>query len=296
MKLVTFPRNGQGAATAHHLGILAENEVIDLSGIEGAPHSMAQACALGQDASAQLERFAAAAPRLPVAEISLCAPFPRPARNVFCVGKNYHEHAKEFAQSGFDSTAKEVVPEAPVVFTKPPSAVIGPGETVPGYLDTTQSVDYEGELAVVIGIGGRGIAAEAAMDHVFGYTIVNDVTSRLLQQKHRQWVLGKGIDGFCPMGPAVLTADEVPDPKTLQLRTFVNGELRQDATVADLIFDIPTLIATISRYITLEPGDIIATGTPVGVGIGFTPPKFLVAGDIVRVEVDGIGVLENSIA
>lgn len=296
MKLVTFTRNRQVSVNAYHLGILAENEVIDLSGIKGAPRNMAQACALGRDAPKSLQRFAAAAPRLPVNEISLRAPFPRPARNVFCVGKNYHEHAKEFAQSGFDSTAKEVVPEAPVVFTKPPSAVIGPGETVPGYLDTTQSVDYEGELAVVIGAGGRGIAAEAALDHVFGYTIVNDVTSRLLQQKHRQWVLGKGIDGFCPMGPAVLTADEVPDPKTLQLRTFVNGELRQDATVADLIFDIPTLIATISRYITLEPGDIIATGTPVGVGIGFTPPKFLVAGDVVRVEVDGIGVLENSIA
>lgn len=289
MKLVTFTRNGQGAATAHQLGILAENEVIDLSGIDGAPRSMAQACALGQDAAGQLERFAASAPRLPLGEISLCAPFPRPARNVFCVGKNYHEHAKEFAQSGFDSTAKEVVPEAPVVFTKPPSAVIGPGETVPGYLDTTQSVDYEGELAVVIGTGGRGIAAEAALDHVFGYTIVNDVTSRLLQQKHRQWVLGKGIDGFCPMGPAVLTADEVPDPKTLQLRTFVNGELRQDATVADLIFDIPTLIATISRYITLEPGDIIATGTPPGVGLGMKPPTFLREGQVVALGIAGLG-------
>lgn len=296
MKLVTFTRTGQAAASAHQLGILVEDAVIDLSAVEAAPRSMAQACALGRDAAAKLQSLAASAPRLPLADVKLRAPFPRPARNVFCVGKNYHEHAKEFAHSGFDSTAKEVVPEAPVVFTKPPSAVIGPGDTVPGYLDTTHSVDYEGELAVVIGSGGRGIAAEAAMDHVFGYTIVNDVTSRLLQQKHRQWVLGKGIDGFCPMGPAVLTADEVPDPKTLRLRTFVNGELRQDATVADLIFDIPTLIATISRYITLEPGDVIATGTPVGVGIGFNPPKFLVAGDVVRIEVDGIGALENGIA
>ncbi len=149
---------------------------------------------------------------------------------------------------------------------------------------------------MVIGTGGRGIAKDKALEHVFGYTIVNDVTSRLLQQKHRQWVLGKGIDGFCPMGPAVMTADEAPDPRRLSLKTWVNDELRQDATVADLIFDIPTLISTISAYITLEPGDIIATGTPVGVGIGFTPPKFLVAGDVVRIEIAGIGVLENKIA
>ncbi|MDP3321555.1 MAG: fumarylacetoacetate hydrolase family protein, partial [Bosea sp. (in: a-proteobacteria)] len=232
---------------------------------------------------------------LPLSAVKIEAPIPRPARNVMCVGKNYHEHAKEFAQSGFDASTKDVVPEAPVVFTKPPSAVIGPGETIPGHLDPTKSVDYEGELAVVIGKGGRGIAAADALGHVFGYTIVNDVTSRQLQHKHRQWVLGKGIDGFCPMGPAVLTADEVPDPRTLRLRTWVNGELRQDATVADLIFDIPTLISTISAYITLEPGDIIATGTPVGVGIGFNPPKFLVAGDLVRIEIDGIGVLENPV-
>jgi 2-keto-4-pentenoate hydratase/2-oxohepta-3-ene-1,7-dioic acid hydratase in catechol pathway len=247
------------------------------------------------DAAARLAGMAEAAPTLPLAGVALHAPFPRPARNVFCVGKNYHEHAKEFAQSGFDASTKDVVPEAPVVFTKPPSAVIGPGETIPGHLDPTKSVDYEGELAVVIGKGGRGIAAVDALGHVFGYTIVNDVTSRQLQHKHRQWVLGKGIDGFCPMGPAVLTADEVPDPRTLRLRTWVNGELRQDATVADLIFDIPTLISTISAYITLEPGDIIATGTPVGVGIGFNPPKFLAAGDVVRIEIDGIGTLENPV-
>ncbi len=149
---------------------------------------------------------------------------------------------------------------------------------------------------MVIGQGGRGIGRAAAMDHVFGYTIVNDVTSRLLQQKHRQWAIGKGIDGFCPMGPAVVTADETGDPTALWLRTFVNGELRQDAPVKDLIFDIPTLIETISRYITLEPGDIIATGTPAGVGIGFTPPKFLQKGDVVRIEIDRIGVLENAVA
>lgn len=295
MQLVTFRQNVD-ATGVQRLGVIAGAFVADLSRVGGAPSTMAACCALGAGAVAALTEWAGQAPLLPLIEVTLLAPFPRPARNIFCVGKNYHEHAAEFARSGFDSTAKEIVPEAPVVFTKPPSAVIGLGDTIPGHLDTTNSVDYEGELAVVIGTGGRGIAHDRALDHVFGYTIVNDVTSRLLQQKHRQWVLGKGIDGFCPMGPAVLTADQVPDPRTLRLRTWVNGELRQDAVVADLIFDIPTLISTISAYITLEPGDIIATGTPVGVGIGFTPPKFLVAGDVVRIEIDGIGVLENPVA
>jgi len=233
---------------------------------------------------------------VPLADVRLLAPIPRPARNIFCVGKNYHEHAKEFASSGFDSTAKEVVPEAPVVFSKPPSSVVATGEAILGHLDPTASVDYEGELAVVVGRGGRGIARADAMAHVFGYTIVNDVTARTLQQKHRQWLLGKGIDTFCPMGPAILTADEVADVRELNLRTWVNGELRQDAVVADLIFDIPTLIETISAVIALEPGDVIATGTPVGVGIGFTPPKFLKAGDRVAIEVSGIGRLENPVA
>jgi len=227
--------------------------------------------------------------------VELLAPLPRPPRNVFCVGKNYHEHAKEFANSGFDATAKEVVPEAPVVFSKPPSSVIGPGAPIPSHLDPTGSVDYEGELAVVIGRGGRGIKRADALGHVFGYTIVNDVTARTLQQRHRQWVLGKGIDGFCPMGPVIVTADEIPDPSRLRVRTWVNDELRQDESVASLIFDIPTLIEAISAGITLEPGDVIATGTPYGVGIGFTPPRFLKPGDTVRIEIDGIGVLENPV-
>jgi 2-keto-4-pentenoate hydratase/2-oxohepta-3-ene-1,7-dioic acid hydratase in catechol pathway len=182
-----------------------------------------------------------------------------------------------------------------VVFSKPPTSVTGPGDTIPSFLDPTNSVDYEGELAVVIGRGGRSIRKVDWQQHVFGYTIVNDVTARTLQHRHRQWILGKGIDGFCPMGPAILTADDVPDPRKLRLTTHVNGELRQNALVADLIFDIPTLIEAISAGITLEPGDIIATGTPAGVGIGFQPPRFLKPGDVVRIEVAGIGVLENQV-
>jgi 2-keto-4-pentenoate hydratase/2-oxohepta-3-ene-1,7-dioic acid hydratase in catechol pathway len=294
MRLVTF-KHGGWAGT--RIGALrADGAVLDLAAADPAVSwsSMPAVIAGGE---AMLKRARAAAERAPVMEGAvLCAPIPRPAKNIFCVGKNYHEHAREFAGSGFDATAKEVVPEAPVVFSKPPTSVSGPGDSIPSFLDPTHSVDYEGELAVVIGKPGRGIRKAEALAHVFGYTIVNDVTARTLQHKHRQWILGKGIDGFCPMGPAILTADEVPDPAALHLTTTVNGEQRQSASVADLIFDIPTLIECISAGITLEPGDIIATGTPAGVGIGFNPPKFLKPGDVVRIEVAGIGVLENKVA
>lgn len=292
MRLVMFA-DGQGMA---RLGALTDAGLHDLSSVTGTPKDIVACATLNSDRMAALAHQIDEIAPLPLGNVRLLAPIPRPQRNIFCVGKNYHEHAKEFAQSGFDSTAKEIVPEAPVVFTKPPSAVIGTGDTIPAYLDDTQSVDYEGELAVVIGQGGRGIATADALGHVFGYTVVNDVTSRKLQQLHRQWVLGKGIDGFCPMGPCITTADEIPDPTALRLTTHVNGELRQDALVRDLIFDIPTLIATISRYITLQPGDVIATGTPYGVGIGFTPPRFLQKGDVVRIAIERIGVLENTVA
>ncbi|WP_431281507.1 fumarylacetoacetate hydrolase family protein [Humitalea sp. 24SJ18S-53] len=289
MRLVTYSSGGVPLLGALDAG----GAVRDLSGA-GLPLSMLGLIAAGAPA---LEAARAAFATAPVvAGARLLAPIPRPEKNIFCVGKNYHEHAKEFAGSGFDASTKDVVPEYPVVFTKPPTTVIATGEAIPGHLDPTQSVDYEGELAVVIGKPGRGILAADAMAHVFGYTIVNDVTARTLQHRHRQWVLGKGIDGFCPMGPAIVTADAVPDPRALVITTWVNGERRQHAPVADLIFDIRTLIEAISAGITLEPGDIIATGTPAGVGIGFSPPRFLKAGDVVRIEVPGIGVLENPVA
>ncbi|MBW8268755.1 fumarylacetoacetate hydrolase family protein [Caldovatus aquaticus] len=291
MRLVTF-RDPQGEVRVGALD--AQGLVRDITVVDAAlPREMRAVIAAGPAALARVAARLAIAPV--VAGARLLAPIPRPAKNIFCVGKNYREHAKEFAGSGFDATAKEVVPEAPVVFSKPPTAVIGPGEPIPSHLDPTASVDYEGELAVVIGAGGRGIRRAEAMRHVFGYTIVNDVTARTLQHRHRQWLIGKGLDGFCPMGPAILTADEVPEVGALHLRTWVNGELRQDARLADLIFDIPALIETISAGITLEPGDIIATGTPAGVGIGFQPPRFLRAGDVVRIEISGIGVLENPV-
>lgn len=295
MRLVTYRRRG-GRLEAR-IGALREGDdaVLDLAAANPAL-SGGNMPALIAGGEAMLRHARAAAERAPVVEDAvLCAPIPRPAKNVFCVGKNYREHAAEFAGSGFDASAKEVVPEAPVVFSKPPTSVIGPGAPIPAHLDPTGSVDYEGELAVVVGRGGRGIRRAEALSHVFGYTVVNDVTARTLQHRHRQWILGKGLDGFCPMGPAILTADEVPDQGALRLRTWVNGELRQDAPVADLIFDVPTLIEAISAGITLEAGDVIATGTPAGVGIGFTPPRFLTVGDVVRSEVTGIGALENPV-
>ncbi|TCH99661.1 FAA hydrolase family protein [Roseococcus sp. SYP-B2431] len=294
MRLVTFTRTGQ---VRQEVGALdASGAILDLGAVEPLLRGQTMIdVAAGEPALlGKLREAAAKAPVL--AEATLCAPIPRTPKNVFCVGKNYHEHAKEFAGSGFDGGAKDVVPPYPVVFSKPHTAIIAHGEPILGHLDPTGGLDYEGELGVVIGKGGRGISKADALSHVFGYTIVNDVTARHLQKRHSQWVLGKGLDSFCPMGPAILTADEVPDPTRLTLTTWVNGEKRQHAPVSDLIFDIPTLIEAISVAITLEPGDLIATGTPAGVGIGFNPPVFLKTGDVVRIEVPGIGTLENRVA
>lgn len=216
-------------------------------------------------------------------------------RNIFCVGKNYHEHAVEFGSSGYDSSTtsnNDMVPDHPIVFSKSFTSVIGPGATIEAHPDVTSEVDYEAELAVVIGKGGRGIAAADALDHVFGYTIVNDVTARDLQRQHKQWLLGKGLDTFCPMGPAVVTADSF-DLAGAVISCSVNGEPRQKAPISDLIFDIPTLIETISAGTTLLPGDVIATGTPAGVGIGFDPPRFLTSGDEVAITLTDVGTLTN---
>jgi 2-keto-4-pentenoate hydratase/2-oxohepta-3-ene-1,7-dioic acid hydratase in catechol pathway len=231
---------------------------------------------------------------IPLSDVQLLPPIPRPSRNVICVGQNYHQHSLEFDASGYNSTPSKGVPDRPVVFTKAPSSVIGPDDVIPLHAGLTVELDYEGELGVIIGRGGRGIPIEEALDHVWGYTIINDVTARDVQHDHRQWFLGKSMDGFCPMGPWAVTADEV-DLADLLIETRVNGELRQSAKTTDLIFDVPTLIATISAGMTLQPGDVIATGTPAGVGIGFDPPRFLRAGDTVEVSITGLGTLSNTV-
>lgn len=232
-----------------------------------------------------------------VDSVQLVEPLGAYPRNLFCIGKNYRDHAAEFSASGYDATSAgpgDVEPAYPVVFTKPASAVIGPTDLVERHAGVTSELDYEAELAVIIGRGGRRIAAAEAMDHVFGYTILNDVTARDLQRQHRQWFLGKGLDNSSPIGPSVVTVDEL-DLASAIIECRVNGELRQKASVADLIFDVPTLIATISAGITLLPGDVIATGTPAGVGIGFSPPRFLQAGDEISITLDPIGTITNRV-
>jgi len=232
---------------------------------------------------------------IPMAEVVIEAPIPAPRRNIFCVGKNYHEHAQEFAKSGFDSSAaKGAVPSSPIMFSKVPESVVPSGSAVIIDPEVSQAVDYEAELAVIIGKGGRGIRAKDAFDHVWGYTIVNDVTARDLQARYSQWLIGKSQDTFCPMGPFAVTREEI-DIGDTPISCYVNGELRQSSNTRLLIFDIPTIIETLSAGITLQPGDVIATGTPAGVGIGFNPPRYLKNGDVVRIEIGGIGVLENKI-
>jgi 2-keto-4-pentenoate hydratase/2-oxohepta-3-ene-1,7-dioic acid hydratase in catechol pathway len=228
--------------------------------------------------------------------VKLAAPVGPLAKNVVCVGKNYHEHAKEFARSGVDQSGdRQETPEFPVVFTKAATSLADPGEAIDASLDPTDSVDYEGELGVVIGRRAKNVLRGAALDHVFGYTIVNDLTARTIQTRHRQWFLGKSLDGFCPVGPVLVTADEFGVPDAQELATYVNDERRQFALLRDLIFDVGAIIEAVSACIPLDSGDLIATGTPAGVGIGFNPRKFLKAGDVVRVTISGIGELVNPI-
>jgi 2-keto-4-pentenoate hydratase/2-oxohepta-3-ene-1,7-dioic acid hydratase in catechol pathway len=244
-----------------------------------------------------IEAHAAGAPwpavvqTLPLASVRLLAPLPLPRRNIFCVGRNYHAHAKELQASVFKDNTK-AVDSWPIFFSKVPETVVGPQDEVRFLAAVSQQVDYEAELTLVIGKGGRNISRADAMKHVMGYTIINDVTARDVQMRHAQWHLGKSFDTFCPMGPWVVTADELNGNDT-RVRCWVNGDLRQDARTTDLIFDIPSLVETCSRGITLYPGDLIATGTAAGVGMGMTPPRWLQHGDRVRIEIDGLGVLEN---
>jgi 2-keto-4-pentenoate hydratase/2-oxohepta-3-ene-1,7-dioic acid hydratase in catechol pathway len=230
--------------------------------------------------------------RLPLSVVELRSPLPVPRRSLFCVGRNYRAHAAELASTVFRDHLSEK-DLWPIVFTKFADCVVGPFDDVrlPGPAVSSQ-IDYESELAVVIGRGGRDIARAQAMDHVFGWTVVNDVSARDVQTRHQQWDLGKSFDTFCPMGPWITTADEV-DARDTRVRGWVNGELRQDGATRDMIFDIGTLIETCSRGITLHPGDVIATGTPAGVGMGFVPPRWLQRGDVVKVEIDGLGHIEN---
>ncbi|MEM7508774.1 MAG: fumarylacetoacetate hydrolase family protein [Pseudomonadota bacterium] len=230
--------------------------------------------------------------RIAVADVQLLAPLSGPAQRVFCVGKNYYDHVQETEAPEVRGTVKP--PELPVIFSKWPQAIIGPGDAIRYDPEVSVNIDYEVELTVIIGKGGRNIPAADAMDHVWGYTVLNDVTARDVQKRHNQWLLGKSQDTFCPIGPWAVTADRI-DLADCIVTTHVNGEERQNANTNLMIHDVPTIIETCSRGIALQPGDLIATGTPSGVGLGFIPPKFLKAGDVVSCEIQGIGTLTNPV-
>lgn len=266
---------------------------LHLGSVQALIESWAEA---GSEVSAlvqQSETALLADARLAADSCQFKAPIPVPRKNVFCVGRNYAEHIAEGERA---QNKKIGVTEHPVFFTKPLTAVVGPGESVPIFPALSEAVDYEVELAVIIGKAGRNIKPEHAFDHIFGYSIVNDITARDIQRQHGgQYFKGKSLDGSCPLGPHIVTADEIENPHNLGIRLTVNDELRQDGNTSDMIFDIPALIESLSQGLTLEPGDIIATGTPSGVGYAMDPPQFLKDGDIVTCEVDQVGKLQNTL-
>lgn len=286
MKIATYLADGQ-----RHVGLVSEDGAT-ITAFSLSPEQAAKgALPIIQSLANGGKLPPSSTTTVKVANVQLDAPIPQPRRNLWCVGRNYHAHAKELSASVFKANSDKT-DEWPIVFTKVPECVVGPHDSVFVPSEVSTQIDYEAELAVIIGKGGKNITRAAALEHVFGYTIVNDVTARDVQMRHGQWDMGKSFDTFCPMGPWIVTADEFDGTKT-RVRCWVNGELRQDGPTENMIFDIPTLIETISRGITLYPGDIIATGTPAGVGMGMTPPRYLAAGDVVRIEIDRLGSIEN---
>lgn len=295
MRLLTYEREG-----APRLGLLLQERVVDLAVVtsDALPESMQAFIEAGTPALERARELidslggdadALARASMPLADVRLLAPIPRPPRNIVCVGLNYAEHAAE-------SRTTQGVPEHPVYFAKPASTVIGPEAEIPLHAHVSRRIDWEAELVVVIGRGGRDIPEDAALERVFGYTVGNDITARDLQRRHQQWYKGKGLDGFCPLGPYIVTRDELPDPQALRISLRVNGETKQDAHTGDMVFAVAKLIAVLSQGMTLEPGDLLMTGTPAGVGFARKPPEYLQAGDDVEAEIGGIGLLRNRMA
>jgi len=300
MQFITFAQNNQ-----QHVGILTidQQRIVPLAvaeqylaGTATIPDSLLDIIFAGNELMAVIQQVTEKALLdqsilIAASDVTLLAPIPRPAKNIFCIGKNYQEHAFEFEKTRDES----VLPKYPVVFSKPPTCVVGPNAKVKRHAEFVSQLDYEVELGVIIGKKGSKIQKEHAYDYIFGYTIINDVTARDLQKNHAQWLMGKGPDTFAPMGPCIVHKSAIPNPHDLHIQAAINGEVRQKSNTKDMIYDIPTIIATISSVITLEPGDIIATGTPAGVGAGFNPPKFLQSGDVMELEISGIGKLINTI-
>jgi 2-keto-4-pentenoate hydratase/2-oxohepta-3-ene-1,7-dioic acid hydratase in catechol pathway len=295
MKLVTYSPLPSGDPRPGLL--LDDKRIVDIPAALGPDEHTATMLGIVRAGPAMLERLRALASRTPVdvvdlADVKLLAPIPRPAKNVFCVGWNYLEHFEEGAQKLQDNRD---LPKHPVFFSKATSAVTGPYDAIPYDASISTSLDWEVELGVVFGTGGKNIAEADAMRHIFGYTVINDVTWRDIQRRHGgQWHKGKSFDGTCPMGPCIVTADSLK-PEDLEVRCRVNGVTKQDSSTKYLYFKIPRLVAELSLGMTLEPGDILSTGTPEGVGFARTPPEFMKPGDLLETEIEGIGVMRNPI-
>jgi len=285
LKLITYQHGDHS-----HVGAVTERGVIDLSPIVPDMLTLIDG---GAAALTQVRSFLTPErPAFPIASVTLLAPIPRVRRNVMCLGLNYVEHAKESAEARGREFKQH---QHPVFFTKATHAINGPEAAIPFDAAVSEQIDYEAELAVIIGRGGKNISSANALDHVFGYTCLNDVSARDLQTQHSQFFKGKSLDGACPIGPWIITADEIPDPQQLNITCRVNGVTKQDSNTRYMIFNIPTIIEILSRGMTLDAGDIIATGTPSGVGFARKPPEFLKPGDVVEVEIEQIGVLRNRV-
>ncbi len=292
MQLATYRADG-----AARLGVVRDEQIIDVAALDGFAHTtdMLSLIDQGKEALARLQQALAASSTAALqsqgalrtlADARLLAPIPRPRKNIFCLGRNYADHAMEHGGA---------LPEDPIFFTKAPTTVSGPDDPIVIDPAVSARLDWEVELGVVIGRAGKNIPAARALDYIFGYTIINDISARDLQARHKQWFKGKSLDGSCPMGPWIVTADEIPDPQALGLRLRVNGIAKQEANTRQMIYTLPAIIETLSAGLTLEPGDIIATGTPAGVGDARTPPEYLQPGDVVEAEVDGVGILRNPV-
>lgn len=296
MKLLSFRYEGNvlfGPKVKREEAVWNVVSIADAFNADGFPKTIVEGIASGLDFVEKIRKLVEQAEKdenparfkLQYTNIEWLSPVPRTPKNILCVGKNYADHA---AEMGADAP-----PEKLMVFTKSPLAIAADGQELPIHADVTANLDYEGELAIVIAKKGRKIPKQLAYDYVFGYTIANDITARDIQTAHGQFFLGKSFDGSCPMGPYIVTKDELPDPHNLSIVTKVNDEVRQNGHTGTMIFTIDELIAEISRFVTLEPGDVILTGTPAGVGKGMTPPSFLKAGDTVQISIEGIGTLSN---
>ena len=284
------------------LGVVHDGSIADvqklLDGAGPVPRTVLELIQSGRDGWRRTaERLAAQvsgksfAGGLSPTDVRWHAPIPRPLKNIVCLGLNYASHVRETTR--VDKPMK--VPEIPVFFTKAPTAASGPYDSIPWDTSATAQVDYEAELGVIVGAGGKNIKRGAALDHVFGYTVINDVSARDLQFGHKQWFKGKSLDGFCPMGPVVVTSDEFGDPQKKRITLRLNGETRQDANTGDMLFPVNIILEYLSQGMTIEAGDIIATGTPEGVGLGRTPPEYLKDADVVETEIEGIGMLRNQL-